>query len=325
MDQLQLTQIRSHPRVDYVEENQIARAVDCSLQNSAIWGLSRISERAIELDGTYKYPSHAGSGVDAYIFDTGIRVTHNEFEGRAFFDWKASSSYSDTDGNGHGTHVASTVGGKTYGVAKAVQLYAYKVLGDTGSGTYAGIVAGVDAAVAKYKSRGRRPSVGNMSLGGGYSAAVNSAVSKASSEGLIVVVAAGNDDNDACLYSPASAATVITVAASDTADQSGNQVDVRSSFSNYGDCVTMLAPGSDITGAWYNSNTATRTISGTSMASPHICGGAALYLGENPNANFPTVQAALEGQSTLGAVNMACAGDATCNKTPNKLLYVASC
>jgi len=204
-------------------------------------------------------------------------------------------------------------------------LYAYKVLGDTGSGTYAGIIAGVDAAIDRFKSRGRRPSVGNMSLGGGYSAAVNTAVSKASTEGLIVVVAAGNDDNDACLYSPASAQTVISVAASDTADQSGNQVDVRSSFSNYGDCVTMIAPGSDITGAWYNSNTATRTISGTSMASPHICGGAALYLGENPTANFNTVQAALEGASTLGAVNMACSGDATCLKTPNKLLYVANC
>jgi subtilisin family serine protease len=325
LDSVQLAHIRSHPRVDFVEQDQIARASACEIQNNAIWGLNRISQRDINLDGTYTHPTHAGSGVDAYIFDTGVRTTHSEFKGRAFFDYKADSSWSNSDLNGHGTHVASTVAGALYGVAKQARIYAYKVLGDDGSGSIAGIVGAVDAALQKYNSRGR-PGCGNMSLGGGFSQALNNAVSSASQSGLIMVVAAGNENQDACRVSPASAPNVITVGATDVETEGLNEVDIRSSFSNFGTCVSVFAPGSLIKGAWYTSDTATNTISGTSMASPHVCGAVALYLAQNPSASFSQTKSAIQSTASNNKIDLTnSCGSSVCRATTNKLVYVANC
>jgi len=320
LNKVQLSNVRLHPRIAYIEQDQTAR-IGCTIQNNAPWGLNRVSQRDLDLDGTYNYPDHAGQGVDAYIYDTGIRTTHVDFGGRAFFDYKVNPNWPNGDDNGHGTHVASTVGGNTYGIAKRCNLYAYKVLGPDGSGTYAGIIAAIEHSVTQYHARGR-PATGNMSLGGGFSAAVNAACTNASREGIIMVVAAGNSDADACNYSPASATDVLSIVATDTAEAGGSQIDTRSYFSNFGDCTSMCAPGSDIPGAWHLSDTATRTISGTSMASPHVCGGVALYLAENPNAQFPQVSAALIGGGTQGKINHNCGGRAACLRTPNSLMYV---
>jgi len=325
---IQLNNVRLHPRVSFIEQDQIATiGQTCVTQNGATWGITRVGKRELVLDGQYHSPNHAGEGVDAYIYDTGIRVTHADFRGgpngavRAFFDFKSTASWPNTDDNGHGTHVASTVAGTTYGVAKRARLYAYKVLGGDGSGTYAGIIAALEASITNYNSRGR-PACGNMSLGGGYSAAVNNAVTACSRAGIIMVVAAGNSDADACNYSPASAQDVLSIVSTDTAESGGQQIDIRSSFSNFGDCTSMGAPGSDITGAWHLSDNAIRTISGTSMASPHVCGGAALYLAQNPNAGFDEVAAHLIGHGTPNRINLNCGGRAACSRTPNSLLYV---
>jgi len=314
----QLVNVRIHPNIDYIEQNQIATTGQCTTQARATWGINRISEKQLLLNGDYKYV-HTGTGVDAYIFDTGILTTHTEFAGRATFDWKAENSWVSTDDNGHGTHVASTVAGTTYGVAKKANLYAYKVLGGDGSGTYAGIIAGLEAAV-KMKETRKRPSTGNMSLGGGFSAAVNAAVDKTTHAGIFMVVAAGNSNQDACYYSPASAAAVLCVGATDTGNVQGAQVDIRSDFSNFGTCLSLFAPGSDITGAWINSNTATLTISGTSMASPHVCGAVAKFLEGNPTASWPQVESSIISAGTPGTVRLNC-GTSTCNNSPNVLLF----
>jgi serine protease len=318
----QLVNVRSHPDVDFIEQNQIARISQCGTQNSATWGINRISQKVtFDLDGVYKYP-HTGAGVDAYIFDTGIRVTHHEFRtNRATFKYKAQASWPSTDDNGHGTHVASTVGGTVYGVAKGVHLLAYKVLGGDGSGTYDGIIDAMDQAVANRKAS-NRPSTGNMSLGGGYSLAVNQAVDACTDAGIFMVVAAGNDNSNACNYSPASANKVFSVMASDIADQSGQQRDIRSSFSNYGACTSLFAPGSDITAAWYNSDTAIRTISGTSMASPHVCGAVAVYLQNNHDSNWVKTEADILSATSKGGVLLNCAnGNSQCNGSPNAILH----
>lgn len=273
-------------------------APTCVSEAAASWGLIRVGQRTTDPDAIeHQYPSTAGAGVDVYIIDTGVYVDHSDFEGiidwsidfgihssllgRAVFGFKADKSWSDRDANGHGTHVASTVAGRHYGVApKADKIIAVKVLGDSGSGSTAGVIAGVDFAATEAKKTGK-PSVANLSLGGGYSAAMNNAVD-AAMKNLVVVVAAGNDNWDACDYSPASAPSVITVGAT-TEPTGAGAPDVRSYFSNYGDCVNVFAPGSSITAAWIGNPTAKNTISGTSMASPHVCGLSALFLGENPD------------------------------------------
>jgi len=225
----------------------------------------------------------------------------------------------NTDCNGHGTHVAGTVGGTTYGVAKKVTLVGVKVLGCTGSGTNAGVISGIDYAANNRKGR---PGVANMSLGGGKSQATNNAVAAAVRSGLTMVVAAGNENQDACNVSPASEPLAVTVGSTEVSDDDAIQEDARSSFSNFGTCVKIMAPGSLIKSAWYTSNSATNTISGTSMASPHVCGAAALVLSENPTATPAQVLASLSDASTVGEINMVCSTTA-CRNTPNKMLFSA--
>jgi len=311
----QLLEVRVHSAVDFVEQDQTVKlAQTCPTQTGADWGLARICKRPLNLDGRFTYPSNQGSGIDAYVIDTGILISHTEFSGgRALWGYKANNGWPSTDDQGHGTHVASTVGGRLYGVAKQVTLIAVKVLSGDGSGTTAGVIAGVDWSAGSRRSRGR-PSVGNMSLGGGRSTALNNACNAASDAGVLMVVAAGNDNNNACNGSPASATRVISVGATDRTDS-------RSSFSNYGTCVHVFAPGSDILGAWIGSNSATRRISGTSMASPHICGISALGVGGNRGWGFAQLKSWIQGQATQDALNLRCSNTA-CNQSPNLLGYV---
>jgi len=310
----------SSGNVAYVEKDQIMHiSQQCNVQSNAVWGLNRISEKAIQLTGDYRY-DHDGAGVVAYIIDTGILVTHNEFaSGRATFGANFVGDGKNTDCNGHGTHVAGTVGGTTYGVAKKVTLVGVKVLGCTGSGTNAGVISGIDYAANNRKGR---PGVANMSLGGGKSQATNNAVAAAVRSGLTMVVAAGNENQDACNVSPASEPLAVTVGSTEVSDDDAIQEDARSSFSNFGTCVKIMAPGSLIKSAWYTSNSATNTISGTSMASPHVCGAAALVLSENPTATPAQVLASLSDASTVGEINMVCSTTA-CRNTPNKMLFSA--
>jgi subtilisin family serine protease len=317
----QLNEQRTHDSLlEFIEADQTVHASACASQSNAVWGLDRIDQRAINLDGTYRYSSTAGTGVDAYIVDTGILTTHTDFGGRA----KWGANYADntnSDCNGHGTHVAGTVGGTTYGVAKKVTLIAVKVLDCAGSGTNTGVISGINYVASQYKST-KRPSVANMSLGGGKSTALNNAVTAAITAGVTFALAAGNENQDACNTSPASTPTAITVGATTIADNGPNDVDERSSFSNFGTCVHILAPGELIKSDWIGSNTATQTISGTSMASPHVCGAAALYLADHPTASPATIKSYLIAQATSGVIDMACGGS-VCNQTPNRLLYEA--
>jgi len=249
----------------------------------------------------YSASSSKGRNVDAYIIDTGIYVGNNDFvtktAGTTQFLFKASTGWSDTDGNGHGTHVASTTGGAIYGVAKECNLYAIKVLGDNGSGTNSGVIAGVDFVAARGGSNGRK-STANMSLGGSYSLALNQAVTGAVAQGITFVVAAGNSNADAANYSPASAPQAICVGA--TADGAGQ--DIRASYSNFGSLITVFAPGSSIKAAWIGSPSATNIISGTSMASPHVCGIATLLLGDD-NYTPGQLKEEIVGTGNVGKIN----------------------
>lgn len=289
-------------RVKYVEEDGVV-SIDTT-QTNATWGLDRIDQRDMPLNGTYVY-TPTGSGVSAYIIDTGIRRTHAEFGTRAFVGYDAIGDGQNTnDCNGHGTHVAGTVGGTTYGVAKAVRLYAVRVLNCQGSGSNAGVIAGIDWVTANHV----KPAVANMSLGGGASSSLDTALNNSINAGVTHVVAAGNSNANACNYSPARVANAVTVG-------STTNTDARSSFSNFGTCLDIFAPGSSITSAWHTSNTATNTISGTSMASPHVAGVAALYLQGNPTASNNTVRNAIVDTSTQGKVTNPGSG------SPNRLLY----
>jgi subtilisin family serine protease len=231
-------------------------------QSGATWGLNRIDQQSLPLDTTYSYIS-TGAGVDAYVIDTGILGTHTEFTGRMKPGYSAIGKATDTtDCNGHGTHVAGTIGGITYGVAKAVSLIPVRVLDCRGSGTNSGVIAGINWVI---KNHTNRKAVANMSLGGGASSALDTAINNLIGDVVTVVVAAGNSSANACNYSPARVPNAITVAASTSADS-------VASFSNTGSCVDIIAPGVGITSSWINSNTAINTISGTSMASPHVAG-----------------------------------------------------
>jgi len=312
----QLSVVRANPKVALVEENQVYTALQCEAQSvptAQYWGLIRVSQRDLDLSvpRSYYYPSSSGAGVNAYIIDTGIYVAHQEFGGRARFGFKSEQGWSNTDGNGHGTHVASTVGGEQYGVAKAVALIGVKVLSDAGSGSTAGVIAGVEWAAEDHLNQDR-PSVGNMSLGGGFSAIMNAACNEASVAGLLMVVAAGNENNNACTRSPASAEFVVSTGAT-------SNIDARAFFSNWGTCVDIFAPGLDILGAWIGGTTQSRVISGTSMASPHACGVSALYVEENPTANFQQLHAYLQSSSTKDKINMNCAG--ACGASVNFLAW----
>ena len=282
-------------------------SVPAGTQGCATWGLDRIDQRALPLD-THFTPAGTGSGVTAYIVDTGMLMTHTEFTGRVRAGYDEVDNDSDpTDCNGHGTHVAGTVGGTTYGVAKSVSLVPIRVLDCSGSGSTAGVIAGINWAITDHVSG---PAVLSMSLGGGSSKSMDDAVAAAVADGITVVVAAGNSNTDACTSSPAEEPTAITVAASDSSD-------ARASFSNYGSCVDIFAPGVSITSSWYSSTTATAVLSGTSMATPHVSGAAAVYLALHPTATPAQVVAALQAASTTGVVTDALS-------TNSGLLYARS-
>ena len=294
--------IAADPRVVRVEADQVMTAIDT--QTGATWGLDRVDQRDLPLNGTYIYGNDA-SNVTVYIIDTGINFTHVDFGGRATkgID-EVTSGGSAADCNGHGTHVSGTVGGTTYGIAKNVRLVAVRVLNCQGSGTTSGVIAGIDWVTANRVL----PSAANMSLGGGFSSTLNQAVARAVGAGVTFAVAAGNSTADACNSSPSSEPTAITVGATDNTD-------TFASFSNFGSCVDISAPGVSITSDWYSSNTATNTISGTSMASPHVAGAAALYLSANPGALPSDVANALKSNATSGKIKNLPAG------TVNSLLY----
>ncbi len=287
-------------RVKFVEEDAVITA-DVT-QNNPPWGLDRIDQRNRPLNATYNY-SWTGSGVRVYVIDTGIRTTHTQFGGRASNVFDAFGG-NGSDCNGHGTHVAGTVGGSTYGVAKSALLRGVRVLDCSGSGSTSGVISGVDWVRMNHIA----PAVANMSLGGGISTALDTAVNNLSNAGVPIAVAAGNSNANACNSSPARAANAITVGSTTTTD-------ARSSFSNFGTCLDLFAPGSGILSAWFTSNTATATLSGTSMASPHVAGVAALYKQANPSASATTVRNAIVNNATTNVVTNAGTG------SPNRLLY----
>jgi len=302
--------LQRNPRIARIEPDGIVTADGAGgPQANATWGIDRIDQRGLPLSTTYSWEGDGG-GVTAYIIDTGILTTHNEFGGRASAGFTSiSDGRGTTDCNGHGTHVSGTVGGATYGVAKAVSLVAVRVLNCQGSGTTSGVVAGIDWVTQDHQARGN-VAVANMSLGGGASSTLDAAVANSVSAGVTYAVAAGNDNADACNSSPARAATAITVGAT-------TNTDAKASFSNYGQCVDLNAPGVSITSAWATSNTATNTISGTSMATPHVTGAAASYLSAGHQGSTP-------GQVTTALKNVASTGHLTglVGSTPNLLLFV---
>jgi subtilisin family serine protease len=297
--------LADHPNVLSVERDRVAGAEDT--QSPVTWGLDRIDQRDLPLSNSYTDGTE-GAGVHAYIIDTGIRRTHAEFTGRIGNGYDAvTAGGTANDCNGHGTHVAGTVGGTTYGVADKVTLHAVRVLDCNGSGSNSGVIAGVDWV----RANAIKPAVANMSLGGGASSALDTAVSNSIAAGITYAVAAGNDNANACNYSPARTANAITVGATTNTDN-------RSSFSNWGTCLDIFAPGSSITSAWMSSDTATNTISGTSMASPHVAGAAALYLSSNTTASPQAVRDTLVNSATLNKVISPGTG------SPNRLLFTAS-
>ncbi len=296
--------LAADPSVAWIEPNRVVR-LDVA-QSPATWGIDRIDQRNLPLNNTYNY-NLTGAGVHAYIIDTGLLATHGEFAGRVGGGYTAiSDGRGTTDCNGHGTHVAGTVGGTTWGVAKGATLHPVRVLGCTGSGTNAGVIAGINWVAANRVL----PSVINMSLGGGASAALDTAVRNAVGAGVTVVVAAGNANTNACNSSPAREPQAITVGATTSGD-------ARATYSNFGACLDIFAPGTSITSAWYTGNSATNSISGTSMASPHVAGAAALYLQAFPSAAPAAVVSALTTNATQNVVSNAGSG------SPNRLLYVA--
>jgi len=307
---------QAHPNVRYIEVDQVMSITEnTQTQTGATWGIDRIDRADLPLAGSYEYWISAGTGVTAYIIDTGIKVTHTEFGGRAIFGTSTITGEANDDLNGHGTHVAGTVGGTVYGVAKKVTLVAVKVLSGSGSGTTAGVISGVQWATGNHNNRGKDArSVANMSLGGGASTTLDQAVTESITAGVNYAIAAGNNNANACTYSPARVPTAITVGATSSND-------ARASFSNFGTCVDTFAPGDGITSSWITSNTATNTISGTSMAAPHVAGVVALRLanlladgGKEPPAPAD-VEKWVQSTSTPGKVTNPGTG------SPNRLIY----
>ncbi len=296
--------LRRNPNVDYIEADSVVQA--STTQGRAPWGLDRTDQRTLPLDGSYTYDA-TGAGVKAYVIDSGIRTTHVQLGSRAVAGYTAvNDGQGAQDCNGHGTHVAGTVGGSTFGVAKQVSLVAVRVLGCDGSGLTSGVIAGVDWVTADH--RAGQPAVANMSLGGGASTALDAAVASSIADGVSYAVSAGNENADACGQSPARVAAAVTVGSTTSSD-------ARSSFSNYGTCLDLFAPGSSISSAYHTSDTATATMSGTSMAAPHVTGAAALYLQANPVASPAAVAAAMATASTANVVSSPGTG------SPNRLLH----
>ena len=287
-------------RVKFVEEDGVMTAD--ATQSNPPWGLDRIDQRNRPLSGTYTF-NWTGSGVRVYVIDTGILTSHTQFGGRASNVFDAFGG-NGQDCNGHGTHVAGTVGGSTYGVAKSSMPRGVRVLNCSGSGSTSGVISGVDWVRLNHIA----PAVANMSLGGGASSALDTAVNNLHNANVTIAVTAGNSNTDACTQSPARAANAITTGSTTTSD-------ARSSFSKFGTCVDIFAPGSGILSAWFTSTTATATLSGTSMASPHVAGAAALYKQANPSASSTTIRNALVNNATSGVLTGIGSG------SPNRLLY----
>ncbi|WP_328367429.1 S8 family peptidase [Streptomyces sp. NBC_00445] len=298
-------QLAADPAVASVEQNQRVHLTDTT-QTNAPWGLDRSDQTSLPLSGTYTYPDSAGSGVTVYVIDTGVRITHSQISGRATYGYDAvDGDTTASDGNGHGTHVATTIAGTTYGIAKKANIVGVRVLNNAGSGTTAGVVAGIDWVTANHSG----PSVANMSLGGGASTALDTAVANSIASGVTYAVAAGNSSANASSYSPARVASAITVGAT-------TNTDAKASYSNYGSILDIFAPGSSITAGWYTSDTATNTISGTSMATPHVAGAAAVYLANHTSSTPAQVASALTGGATTGVVTSPGTG------SPNRLLKI---
>jgi subtilisin family serine protease len=297
--------LAAHPAVEYVEQDMVWSLADTQ-PNPPSWGLDRIDQRNLPLDNSYTFPNTA-SNVRIYILDTGIRTTHNDFGGRAIHGRDTVDNDNDaTDCHGHGTHVAGTAGGSSFGVAKGATLVAVRVLNCAGSGTTTGIVNGINWVTANAV----RPAVANMSLGGlGNNTTMNNAVANSIASGISYAIAAGNSNTNACNFSPALVPTAITVGAT-------GMNDARASFSNFGTCLDIFAPGVSITSAWFSSNSATNTISGTSMASPHAAGVAALILSGNPSWTPQQVRDEMVADATTGVVGNPGSG------SPNRLLFV---
>ncbi|MFT9785101.1 S8 family peptidase [Streptomyces rhizosphaericola] len=305
LSETEAKRLAADPAVAKVVQNK-KFSINATQENPPSWGLDRVDQTETAGDNAYNYPDTAGEGVTAYVIDTGVRVTHEDFEGRATSGFDAVDNDDDADdGNGHGTHVAGTIAGASHGVAKKAKIVAVRVLDDNGSGTTEQVIAGIDWVAANASG----PSVANMSLGGGADPALDAAVQKAIAAGVTFGVAAGNESSDAGQVSPARIPEAITVASSTEADE-------QSSFSNYGSIVDIYAPGSDITSTWNDSDTGTNTISGTSMATPHVVGAAAVYLAGNPDATPEAVATALTEGATPDAISNATEG------TANKLLKI---
>ncbi|MCK0912923.1 S8 family peptidase [Acinetobacter pittii] len=294
--------MKKNPKVVSIENDTIMK-IDATTQSNPDWGLDRIDQKNLPLDSAYSY-LQTGSGTTAYIVDTGILSTHQQFSGRVLSGYAAISDGNGTsDCHGHGTHVAGTVGGSTYGVAKNVSLVPIRILGCDGSGASSNVIAGLDWIL----KNGKKPAVVNMSLGGEANASLDSAVENLFNNGYVMVVAAGNSNTDACSSSPARVSKAITVAATDSTD-------TRASYSNYGSCVDIFAPGSQINSSWIGSNTATKVLNGTSMATPHVVGVVAEMLQSTPTATPQTISNNLLNQAINNVVKNP-------SGSPNRLLY----
>ncbi|MFE3585994.1 S8 family peptidase [Streptomyces niveus] len=305
LSEAEAKRLAADPAVAQVVQDTTVKA-SATQTNPPSWGLDRIDQANLPLNGSYTYPDSAGSGVTAYVIDTGVRITHVDFGGRASYGYDAiDNDFVADDGNGHGTHVAGTVAGTSYGVAKKARIVGVRVLNNAGSGTTAQVVAGIDWVTANAV----KPAVANMSLGGGANTAIDTAVRNSIASGITYAVAAGNNGLPAANYSPARVSEAITVGAT-------TSTDARASYSNTGTLVDLFAPGSAITSAWRTSDTASSSISGTSMASPHVAGAAAIYLGNHTSATPAQVSSALVAAATPGVVTNPGTG------TPNRLLRV---
>ncbi|MEU6119053.1 S8 family serine peptidase [Streptomyces sp. NPDC047117] len=305
LNETEAKRLAADPAVDKVVQNK-KFSIDGTQDNPPSWGLDRIDQEDTAGDKKYNYPDSAGEGVTAYVIDTGVRTTHKDFEGRASSGFDAVDNDDDADdGNGHGTHVAGTIAGAAHGVAKKAKIVAVRVLDDQGSGTTEQVVAGIDWVTKNHKG----PSVANMSLGGGADEALDTAVQKAVEAGVTFGVAAGNESTDAGQGSPSRVKEAITVAASDKDDK-------QAEYSNYGSVVDIYAPGTDITSDWNEGDDATNTISGTSMATPHVVGAAAVYLAGHQDAKPADVAKALTDGATPDKISNPGEG------TPNKLLKI---